>query len=86
MKTFELVNDTFNEEQANDIINDLIKFLLNFYGIQAWTIKERYNGDNTETYKKADEIKKMKEELNSMIKNGNTEEIPIKLKISLGNS
>ena len=82
-KTMVLINGQLSQESANDMIKDICKNLINFYKIQAWITKERFNGNTDELFSEVENIKRHKEELLCIINGASSESINVKMTIEI---
>ncbi len=70
MKTTErltLINDSFTNEEAKDVLLHLFKSPINFYNIKNWSAQERYRKDDEVSQERIPELKKEIEKLQEIL-------------------
>ena len=70
MKTTEritLINDSFTNEEAKDVLLHLFKSPINFYNIKNWSSQERYRKDDKVSQERIPALKKEIEKLQQIL-------------------
>ena len=70
MKTTErltLINDSFTNEEAKDVLLHLFKSPINFYNIKNWSSQERYRKDDEVSQEQIPALKKEIEKLQQIL-------------------
>lgn len=70
MKTTErltLINDSFTNEEAKDVLLHLFKSPINFYNIKNWSSQERYRKDDEVSQERIPELRKEIEKLQQIL-------------------
>ena len=70
MKTTEritLINDSFTNEEAKDVLLHLFKSPINFYNIKNWSSQERYRKDDEVSQERIPALKKEIEKLQQIL-------------------
>lgn len=70
MKTTErltLINDSFTNDEAKDVLLHLFKSPINFYNIKNWSSQERYRKDDEVSQERIPALKKEIEKLQQIL-------------------
>jgi hypothetical protein len=62
-----LINDSFTNEEAKDLLIHLFKSPINFYNIKNWSSQEKYKKDDATSQERIPALKKEIEKIQAII-------------------
>jgi predicted NACHT family NTPase len=65
--SFKLVEGEFTPAEAGKVLYALISSKINYHNLQAFSFKERYNGDNSQYVKRVEALKSINEDLQEVL-------------------
>jgi hypothetical protein len=66
-ETITLINDSFTNEEAKDLLIQLFKSPINFYTIKNWSSQERYKKDDMVSQQRIPALKNEMEKIQAII-------------------
>jgi hypothetical protein len=66
-ETITLINDSFTNEEAKDLLIQLFKSPINFYTIKNWSSQERYRKEDANSIKRIPALKNEMEKIQAII-------------------
>ncbi|MEP7232335.1 MAG: hypothetical protein ABI691_18885 [Ginsengibacter sp.] len=62
-----LIEGKFSPAEARKVISDLISSKINYHNMEAFSIKERFNGDTSYSEKRIKELKEARKSLEDIV-------------------
>jgi len=77
--TLKLIDGNFIPSEARKVINDLLSSKINYHQLEAFSIKERFNGDVSNSEKRITELKEARKILEEITAYANEKGLCLKI-------